>query len=64
MRARARALMDTSDVALRRMQNQARLNAPLNDAQRLGTLYGGALASIELRDFPSARVDAGVRRRT
>jgi beta-barrel assembly-enhancing protease len=54
MRARARALMDTSDVALRRMQGQARLNAPLNDAERLGTLYGGALASIELRDFDSA----------
>ena len=54
MRARARALMDTSDVALRRMQGQARLNTPLNDAQRLGTLYGGALASIELRDFASA----------
>ena len=54
MRARARALMDTSDVALRRMQGQARLNAPLNDAQRLGNLYGGALASIELRDFASA----------
>jgi predicted Zn-dependent protease len=54
MRSRARALMDTSDVALRRMQSQARLNAPLNDAERLGTLYGGALASIELRDFASA----------
>jgi beta-barrel assembly-enhancing protease len=54
MRARARALMDTSDVALRRMQGQARLNVPLNDAERLGTLYGGALASIELRDFASA----------
>jgi len=54
MRARARALMDTSDVALRRMQAQARLNAPLNDAERLGTLYGGAMASIELRDFPAA----------
>ena len=54
MRARARALMDTSDVALRRMQGQARLNAPLNDAARLGTLYGGALASIELRDYASA----------
>ena len=54
MKARARALMDTSDVALRRMQSQARLNAPLNDAERLGTLYGGALASIELRDFATA----------
>jgi predicted Zn-dependent protease len=54
MRARARALMDTSDVALHRMQSQARLNVPLNDAERLGTLYGGAMASIELRDFASA----------
>jgi predicted Zn-dependent protease len=54
MRARARALMDTSEVALRRMQSQARLIVPLNDAERLGALYGGALASIELRDFPSA----------
>ena len=55
MKARARALMDTSDLALRRMQGQARLNAPLTDAERLGTLYGGALASMELRDFPSAQ---------
>ncbi len=54
MRARARALMDPSEVALRRMQSQARLNTPLNDAERLGTLYGGAQASIELRDFASA----------
>ncbi len=54
MKARARALMDTSDVALRRMQGQARLNAPVTDAERLGNLYGGALASIELRDFPAA----------
>jgi predicted Zn-dependent protease len=54
MRSRARALMDTSDVALRRMQSQARLNVPLNDEERLGTLYGGAMASIELHDFPTA----------
>jgi len=54
MRSRARALMDTSELALRRMQAQARLNVPLNDADRLGTLYGGAMASIELRDFPAA----------
>ena len=54
MKARARALMDTSDVALRRMQGQARLDAPATDAERLGSLYGGALASIELRDFPAA----------
>ena len=59
MRARARALMDTSEVALRRMQSQARLNVPLNDAERLGTLYGGALASIELRDFASAATMLG-----
>jgi predicted Zn-dependent protease len=54
MRARARALMDTSEVALRRMQSQARLVMPLNDAERLGALYGGAMASIQLRDFASA----------
>ncbi len=54
MRSRARALMDTSELALRRMQAQARLNVPLNDADRLGTLYGGAMASIELRDFQAA----------
>ncbi len=54
MRARARALMDTSEPALRRMQAQARVGAPLNDAERLGALYGGAVASIELRDFASA----------
>jgi len=54
MRARSRALMDTSEVALRRMQSQARLNVPLNDAERLGTLYGGALASIELGDPAAA----------
>ncbi|MEP6504866.1 MAG: M48 family metalloprotease [Betaproteobacteria bacterium] len=54
MRARARALMDTSDVALHRMQAQARLAVPLTDAERLGALYGGALASIELRDFATA----------
>ena len=57
MRARARALMDTSDVALRRMQGQARLSVPLNDAQRLGTLYGGAMASMELRDFHGGHAD-------
>ena len=54
MRARARALMDTSDPALRRMQGQARMTSPLSDAERLGNLYGGVLASIELRDFASA----------
>ncbi len=54
MRARARALMDGSDVALRRMQGQARATAPVTDAQRLGALYGGALASITLRDFAAS----------
>jgi predicted Zn-dependent protease len=54
MRARARGLMDTSDQALRRMQGQARLGGPLTDAERLGNLYGGAMASIELRDFATA----------
>ncbi len=54
MRSRARALMDTSDPALRRMQAQARVGGPVTDTERLGALYGGALASIELRDFPAA----------
>jgi predicted Zn-dependent protease len=54
MRARARGLVDTSDVALRRMQAQARVAGPMTDTERLGALYGGALASIELRDFTAA----------
>jgi predicted Zn-dependent protease len=54
MRARARARMDTSEPALHRMQAQARLGSPLTDAERLGVLYGGALASIELREFAAA----------
>jgi predicted Zn-dependent protease len=54
MRARARVLMDGSEPALRRMQAQARLTIPMNDAERLGALYGGALASVGLRDFAQA----------
>jgi predicted Zn-dependent protease len=54
MRARARALMDTSDPALRRMQAQGRVAGPLSDSERLGALYGGVLASVGLRDFAQA----------
>jgi predicted Zn-dependent protease len=55
MRARARALVDTSDPTLRAMQQQARVEGPQTDVDRLGALYGGALASVELRDFDAAR---------
>jgi predicted Zn-dependent protease len=55
MRARARALVDSSDPSLRAMQQQARVEAPQTDAERLGALYGGALAAILLRDFDTAR---------
>ncbi len=56
MRARARVLMDPTDAALRRIQAHGRfaLTAPLAPADRLGALYGGALASIVLRDYPAA----------
>jgi len=54
MRARARVLMDTSDPALRRLQVQARLTTPMLDAERLGALYGGALASVRLGDAAQA----------
>ncbi len=57
MRARARGLMDTSEPALRRMQGQARLAIPLTDAERLGNLYGAAMASTQLRDFAAAEAD-------
>ena len=54
MRARARALMDGSEPALRRMQAQGKVSLPMTDAERLGALYGGAVASILLRDFAQA----------
>jgi len=54
MRARARVLMDTSDPALRSLQQQARANLPATDGDRLGALYGAALASIYLRDAAQA----------
>jgi predicted Zn-dependent protease len=56
MRARARVLVDSSENALRSMQQQARAGGPQSDADRLGTLYGGALASILLRE--SVQADA------
>ncbi|HEX4509266.1 MAG TPA: M48 family metalloprotease [Burkholderiaceae bacterium] len=56
MRARARALVDPSDPSLRNMQHLARLEDPQTDVERIGALYGGALASVELRDFDAAHV--------
>jgi predicted Zn-dependent protease len=51
--ARARVLMDTSVQALRRAQAQQ--GAPgASAAERLGLLYGQALASTLLREFESA----------
>jgi predicted Zn-dependent protease len=54
MRARARALVDSSETSLRAMQQAARVNAPLSDSDRLGALYGGVMASIQLREFVQA----------
>jgi predicted Zn-dependent protease len=54
MRARARMLVDTSEPALRSLQQQARVGGPANDSDRLGQLYGGVLASIHLRDYAQA----------
>jgi predicted Zn-dependent protease len=51
MRARARMLVDTSEPALRALQQQARAGGAANDSERLGQLYGGAMASIHLRDY-------------
>jgi predicted Zn-dependent protease len=54
MRARARVLVDPSEPALRASQQQARAILASTDADRLGQLYGGALASIQLRDLAQA----------
>jgi predicted Zn-dependent protease len=54
MQARAKVLMDTSEPALRRLQVVAAPGSPAVDATRLGVLYGGALASIQLREFDRA----------
>ena len=61
MRARARALMDPSEGPLRRMQEQGRHASELPLADRMGVLYGAAVASILLRDFASAdaMIEAG-----
>ena len=54
MQVRARALMDTSEPALRRLQTLAAPGSPAVDTGRLATLYGGALASLMLREFDKA----------
>lgn len=55
MQARARVLMDTNPQALRRLQEPlAGPGAPLK-RDRLGQLYGGAMASMLLRDHATAQ---------
>jgi predicted Zn-dependent protease len=60
MQARARVLMDPSVQALRRLQDlDSRAAMPqLGLSERLAGLYGGAVASVRLRDF--ARADRAV----
>jgi len=48
-------LMDTGEMSLRRLQQQAQPGSPAIDTARLGALYAGALASMKLRDFEQAR---------
>jgi predicted Zn-dependent protease len=55
MQMRARALMDSSEPALRRLQTLASPGSPAVDANRLAALYGGALASLMLREFDRAQ---------
>jgi predicted Zn-dependent protease len=61
MQARARAVMDRSDQALLRLQGLATAPSSATDLARLATLYAGAQASIQLRDFAQAAqaIDAG-----
>jgi predicted Zn-dependent protease len=56
MRTRARVLMDPTEGALRRLQEQGRQVSGLRVADRMGALYGAALASVILRDFATADV--------
>lgn len=61
MQARARVLMDTRDSALQRAQDfdtERALATVAAPADRLGALYGSALASILRRDF--SRADAAL----
>lgn len=61
MQARAKALMDRTDQALLRLQGLATAPSSATDLPRLATLYAGAQASIQLRDFDRAlqAIDAG-----
>jgi len=56
MQTRARVLMDASSSALRRLQSLdsrgAQTTLPL--AERVASLYGAALASLQLRELPRA----------
>ena len=55
MQARARVLMDAGVQALRRQQGQDVVPASATRAERLGALYGSALASLRLREAPRAQ---------
>lgn len=65
MQARAKVLMDKTDLALLRQQGLGAAAAPgtgpAADLPRLAMLYAGALASMQLRDFDRAlqTLDAG-----
>lgn len=58
MQARAKVLMDKTDLALLRQQGLGAAatpgTGPAADLPRLATLYAGALASMQLRDFDRA----------
>jgi len=58
MQARAKVLMDKSDQSLLRQQSLGAAavpgSGPAADLPRLATLYAGALASMQLRDFERA----------
>jgi beta-barrel assembly-enhancing protease len=62
MQARARALSDPSEAALRRVQAAGALGSPAADLPRQAQLYGAALASSRLRDFALAdqQAEAGL----
>lgn len=59
MSARARVLMDSSVLALRRLQELPAARASQGPAERVAALYASALASSQLRDAALAERRAG-----
>jgi len=55
MQARARVLMDPGIQAQRRLQATDAVPAGATPQERLGALYGSALASVQLRDWDRAQ---------